>query len=575
MTSADGRGARGGDARLRDGAILFAATFLLLAAGAFWGLPSGKSVAGALVILDGGVPYRDFWSMYAPGQFYAVALLFWLFGRELLVPALAAAALHAVSALLVFLLLLRLGAGRWTAFCAAVVAALMFWTTAPELTDYQLALPCVLLALGHVVRYYLGDGPAGLGRAGLWLGLAAWAKHDIAAYVALGVVLSLAVSWWWSRGARPAGWRAPAGAGWRVAVAAMAAVAPIVAWTAWTAGDAAWADLFVFPSTVFSHVRGDRFPPLIPELQPLRVWTADVTNVRKALRASNAFATWIMLYVPAAAWLAGAAALLVRRPRLEPGAAAALTLFVLCIPFFWSAAHIQQNTHPYSMAILVAGIAVILWKGSAVSPDRARRWRAGAALLGGVYAAGLLATPATRLAAVHYEWEGSRALDLPGFSGIRVPARMYDAFNPTGRFFRTYTADDEAIYTGLVRHDAIVINNALLYAIAGRRACCGFTELHPGVADRAAAQAKIIERLEHSGVRAIALWRFGWADDVMDERRRRNLAATPDGASTSLDEYIAAHFETVSSHGEYRVLWRRDLPKPWLVADRRAAGGER
>lgn len=573
MTSGDGS-ARRGDARLRDGAILFAATLVPLAAGAFWGLPSGKSVAGALVILDGGVPYRDFWSMYAPGQFYAVALLFWLFGRELLIQALAAAALHAASAVVFFHLLLTLGAGRLIAFPTAAVSALMFWTTAPELTDYQLALPCVLLALSNIVRYYLGEGVARLRRAGLWLGLAAWSKHDVAAYVAVGAVLSLAGSWWWGRGVRPAAWRPPLSAGWTVAVVALAAVSPMALWTAWTAGSEAWADLFVFPATVFSRVRGDRFPPLIPEILPIQTWIADATNVRKALRASDSVATWIMLYVPAAACLAGAAALVARRPRLEPGAAASLVLLVACIPFFWSAAHVQQNTHPYTMAMLAGGIAVILWTGGVVSPPRPFRWRVLALTIGAVYAGGLLATSATKLAAVHYEWAGSRPLDLPGFRGVRVPARMYEAFNPIGRFFRTYTAADEAIYTGLVRHDAIVINNSLLYAIAGRRTCCGVTELHPGVADRAALQTKIIERLEQSGVRAMALWRFGWTDAVMDERRRRSLAATPDGASTRLDEYIAAHFETVSTHGEYRVLWRRDQPRPWLK-EQVAAGGAR
>jgi hypothetical protein len=51
-----------------DRVILFVVAFLLLAVGSFWGLPSGKAVAGALVILDGGVPYRDFWTMYAPAS---------------------------------------------------------------------------------------------------------------------------------------------------------------------------------------------------------------------------------------------------------------------------------------------------------------------------------------------------------------------------------------------------------------------------------------------------------------------------------------------------------------------------
>jgi hypothetical protein len=160
-------------------------------------------------------------------------------------------------------------------------------------------------------------------------------------------------------------------------------------------------------------------------------------------------------------------------------------------------------------------------------------------------------------AAVVYEWPTSRVLRLPGFTGIRVPARVYDSFQPIGEFFRRHVPEGEYIYTGLVRHDSIVINNSLLYAIAGRPACCGFTELHPGVADRLPVQQEIIRELEQRGVRAIALWQFGWSDDVMNARKRRTNAGVPDAGSTLLDAYIAAHFATVARHGEYLVLWRR------------------
>ena len=63
----------------------------------------------------------------------------------------------------------------------------MFWTGSR--TDrLSLALPFMLLALDNVVHYYLGDGITHLRWAGLWLGLASWFKHDVAAYVAVGVV---------------------------------------------------------------------------------------------------------------------------------------------------------------------------------------------------------------------------------------------------------------------------------------------------------------------------------------------------------------------------------------------------
>jgi hypothetical protein len=287
-----------------------------------------------------------------------------------------------------------------------------------------------------------------------------------------------------------------------------------------------------------------------------------VTHVRNALRAVDSLSAWIVLYAPVVTFAAGLGALVWRSWRLVAGRLGSLTLLRACMPLFWAAAHVQQNTHPYSLAILGGGAWVLIVPAFAGRRGHASRVRWLLRLGVPVYAAGLLSTAAVDAAAVYYQWQGSRLLDLPGFRGIRVPARAYEALHPVGVFFRTHTAPDEPIYTGLVRHDAIVINNALLYAVAGRPACCGYTELHPGVADRAPVQQQLVQRLEESGVRAILLWRFGWADEVMAARKQHTMAGVPDAGSTILDRYIQDHFATLETHGEYHVLWRRDAPAP-------------
>ena len=45
----------------------------------------GVAVTGAMRILHGEIPYRDFWTMYAPGQYYFLAGLFKFFGQSLLI----------------------------------------------------------------------------------------------------------------------------------------------------------------------------------------------------------------------------------------------------------------------------------------------------------------------------------------------------------------------------------------------------------------------------------------------------------------------------------------------------------
>lgn len=547
------------DGRL-DGVPLFLASFLILAVGAFWGLPSGKSVAGAHVILDGGVPYRDFWTMYAPGQFYAVAALFWIFGRELLVQAIAVSVIRAASAVAFFVLVQRLGATRRVALYLSGVFTLMFWTTGPELTDYPPALFFLLVALDRVVRYFDDERVSQLRWAGLWFGFAAWFKHDIAAYVSIGATVSVLV---WSlsvRVRRAGGCPSPVRATLIMAGTALVTVAPLALWTAWSAGVDAWNALVVFPVTLFSKVRGDQFPPLIPDVGPVYTWLSDLTNVRRALAASASLESWVVLNAPRVTFFGGLVLLLVAHRRADAANVARLALFVACMPFFWAAAHIQHNTHPYTMAILGAGIGVIAWSSLGRLAEGRNVLRGSLAVAVGVYAIGLLTPAGVKAATVFYEWPGSRVLDLPGLRGVRLPARLHHSYQPLGTFFRTHTLEGEPIYTGLLRHDSIVINNALLYVIAGRPPCCGYTELHPGVGDRAAVHREIIRRLEERRVRAIALWQFGWRAADLEARKRRITAAVPDAGSMLLDRYIREHFRIVESYGEYHVLWRRDVP---------------
>ena len=45
----------------------------------------GFAVLNATRIMDGDVPYKDFWTIYPPGQYYVIAAIFKTFGTNLLV----------------------------------------------------------------------------------------------------------------------------------------------------------------------------------------------------------------------------------------------------------------------------------------------------------------------------------------------------------------------------------------------------------------------------------------------------------------------------------------------------------
>ena len=69
----------------------------------------GIRLVGAQRVLNGEVPYRDFYTIYGPGQFYWPALLFKVFGVEIISTRIGFIASNAVVAAALFALCRRLG----------------------------------------------------------------------------------------------------------------------------------------------------------------------------------------------------------------------------------------------------------------------------------------------------------------------------------------------------------------------------------------------------------------------------------------------------------------------------------
>ncbi len=543
-------------------AIIWLASIAVLSPGLFWGLPFGTGIVGADRILDGDVPYRDFWTMYAPGQFYLTAGLFRLFGRELLVQGVAAVILLGLAAGILFRLVRRLEAPRPVAALISAVFVASLWSTAPQISSYAVTLPLLLIAMERVVAYFEHQDRWSLMIAGALLGFAAWFKHDVAAYVAAAVVIALVAMRPAARGRDCRSDFSATGAILCVIGAALAVALPVAGLIAWYAGPDAWQNLFVFPATDFRAVRTEAYAPLVPNFTVFQSWAVDAHNVYKLRDAVLHFGNWILCNVPQIVFLAGLGVVLVRRRSLNRGTLATVVLFLTLLVLFWSAAHVQQNTHLYSMAIASLCLGAMAWRGSRDLTTRRRIVRIGLIVGLSGYTIGLMIPPAMQLAQVARNWSGSRWLEFPGVRGIRVSSEDYDVYRPIVDFIRRNVGEDERIYVGLARHDATVIGNMRFYYLSQRRNCCRYDELHPGVTDRIDVQREIIDAIQEHQVRCIVLWKFGWDESVLDGVRARNAAAVEGAGSDLLDRFIDSNFETIARYGEYKLMWRKGSPDP-------------
>jgi hypothetical protein len=542
---------------LRDGQlvlVVLVAGMLLQLPGLFWDVPGGKAINNALRILDGDVPYRDFWTMYAPGHFYVGALLFKLFGIHVWVNGAAAHGFTALGAALIALIARRIGVTTAGSLLAGAGFVAVMWRPASELDSYRTALPFLLLAVDRVIRYVQRRRPVDLVLAGGWCGVGAWFKHDVAFHVTMGMVAGLVTAWALLPADRRSGWVRPPGILVRVAAGSLLTALPMIAYLAWAAWPEVWQDLVVFPATDFRVVRGEPYPPLMPRWRWVALWLDAPADPVRIARAVQAFSRWIEANVPQIVFLVGLALVVRARRTISPDRLSLALVGLATMPFFWASAHVQQNTHFHSLWLLSLLLGALVW--TQAPRHSVLRWLTTALLI--AQTAALLTATARAVAQIAYYWPNHGRLEVPVASGLRLPRPWYEVYQPIASFVRAHVPEDEPIYVGLIRHDAVVISNQAFYYLTGRDVASRYNELHPGITDRAEVQREIIADLERRRVRCAVLWNFGWPAATLDgivAERRRHL---PELGATLLDEYFRERFQEVARHGEYVLVWRRD-----------------
>lgn len=495
----------------------------------------GIAAVCAWRLLGGEVPYRDFWTLYAPGGMVINAAGFVVFGESLLGLRLMDTFVRATLATLVFVLAWR-GGARWAA-AASWVAAVGFLG---YLTFYGYGMiPALVLVLLAIA--VLALGPAGTGGsfvpflAGLVGGLAGLVRQDAGLFLATTGIAFLALE--------------SAALGWRVATRRVAAfcgggvlvVGPALLVTVLVVGPAPLWETFVrFPLEVYAPYRALPYPSLAVDAGlVLRGEVSAIDYV--ALVASR----WLFA-LPAVALFAGTVgcvALARRGELLASDAGRLLALLTLgCLAALKHA--LLRPDHGHLIPHVVMGLTLL-----AVARAQARNplWRAAmfAALLGAV--AGLGVVPAY-----------IRAMDWRHRAQVGPPAGAPEIRSRLGgvacapdhlaalSYARTLAGDGGAIYLGTGRHDKALVNDVMGYFLLGRPVPTRFHELHPGLTTEAPAQEVLLRELDGAGVRVVVLW--SGADAVAEPNR----SGVPSRVGT-VDDWLGGEFRSVRRFGAFDV----------------------
>ncbi len=424
----------------------------------------GVAAEGARLVLHGAVPYRDFWTLYAPGSFYVNALAFLVFGESMAAIRLCMLTFGAVHAVIFYAIVSRVPTnnvarlGSLTVFLALVPlgANQTYWMAAATACAY------------FIIRFVEQPLPRWRTLAGLFAGLTLLFRQDAGAYTTLALVGCLLLT----AGGDMRSRLKQAGKG---LLAAMVLPAAMAVYLGVNQALGAMVDSAVlFPALVFPKVRPLPYPLPWSELLVIdRHWAP----------------MWIALPYQLFGFYLLPLALLVLavvsvRRAIESGDRREMLTAVLFGLAF--ALILMLRVRPAGIRLVgAASIAAVAFAVASAHKDRLLR-------IGG--AAGVVASiVAFAPFAVYTTWaqRDYAPVIIPGRGGIRAASGHAEAIAIAARDIREMTRPDEKILCG----------TPALHFLADRGSPTRFYEPHPGVTDTPSVQREIIGDMESNRVR--------------------------------------------------------------------------
>ncbi len=499
----------------------------------------GFAMFGPTRILAGDIPYKDFWAIYPPGQFYAVAAIIQLFGPDLVNARIYDTLIRILIVIGCYLLARRSASPRLALLSAVVITFLL-----ASAGFYSYAIfPAMSLGLWAIWAWlkYTDAGKAGYLRlAGALLGTAMIIRWDIGAYGGLSVLVG-AYGFLLYRSFNLA---APQRQPFRLSMiftplgplANLYGPMLVIALTAYALVglQSGWKDLyeqvFYFPIALLHNVRWLSYPPLIP-----RDWIPDMD--------------WLRFYFPLFTFAVTLVYLAIsgikKRATLDLGYFAVISLLIFGGLLFNQALSRYDMIHVTPASVLTFLLAATL--GTRIIPTPKLPW-----LRFPTY--GLLIC----LTALYFPSALNEQLSTldrtpPWGCYSELPKASCTAVSPDQQsavqYIQAHSAPGEAIFVGNQKHSSIFVSDIGFYYLANRPSASRYHELYPSVATTLPVQQFIANELESKKVRWLVLAK------IWDSTEPNDSAL--DSGVVYLDEYIRMNYSETAEFGMYKIL-RRD-----------------
>jgi hypothetical protein len=509
-------------------------------------------------VLKGQVPYRDFWTMYGPAQFYVLAAFFKLLGISVWVGRLYDALVRAGLACVCFALTNRLTSRR---YATSVFAIVLVWISCIDNPVYTFpvfpALLCSLLSVLFLYRY-LNDSLSvrPLFLAGLLAGITATFRHDSGFYICFAEIVALALL---QRDRKREGFseRQPLEFLHVVAIYAcgiLIIVLPVLLLLLWKVPlHNLFYDLFYVPGKIYPRMRDLPFPKLrtLPQLL-------------HPLRSDDRFgAEQLIVYFPILVCLTCIAYLLSKRKSKSPLFESVAQRFLFTVLLLLDAllfvkglVRVSDIQMMQSIVLAVALLAVMMYQIRSVTLF------VSLPLLGCALYLVACSLP------VLYEGVSNARSNLRAVVHPQLPDSFKHTCHPPSGLERTKcmiveqdraaaiqyveqrTTPADRIYVGAGRHDKLLWSDVSFYFVSDRSSITKWYDLHPGVQTTLPIQHEMVDSLEQYAPKFVVL------DSAADRKMEPNQSRYSSGVM-ALDDYIRAHYAPQASFGTLTVLARR------------------
>jgi hypothetical protein len=513
----------------------------------------GFPVFNATSIMSGGLPYKDFWAIYPPGQFYALAVIFKVFGTTLL-----AARVYDTIVRFLIVIGIYLIAKKITSYLLVLLACMTTGLLLASVGFYTYAVfPSLALSLFSILcllKYpYTGQRRWVL-LAGLLIGIASLFRWDIALYTGISVVSTLILS----RFLMPAQES-------RMSIVkellttselvilvlggALAIALPCYGYVGLNSGFGnLWTQVIAFPATGLRRMRWLPYPALIPLRDEIKQIFAFPINLSAFRSAYWDILWWLRFYLPLAVY---GIALYYWVGSLLRGCMTitiwyvgqtAVTIFGLLL----FAQALSRYDYIHVLPTLIISFLVITSLGDHFVPNIRNR------VIKSVFLVLLVPIITVYLVSPIYSlWSFMK--NYPPFECYSYLKRASCVY--VGRdeeqaveYIKTHTKKGEPIFVGNRRHDLIFINDIGFYFLANRPSATSYQHLHPGVATTLPVQKVIANDIESKNVTWIVLVNVGKPNEP-------NASNVSSGVYY-LDDYIRSRYAPVVEFGSYQILKR-------------------